>query len=284
MQERRVDCLGLTETQSDMQCCLYERLHQRQPISNRMDNVAYNARTPVCNGSPELSAKQDSDFVERQRGRPRKRVCFFRMRKRIDQRVGGNRGEVARVDEGDASIAGGDVDSVIVTNVAQVGTAQVLHEKAGPKDSPSRRTRAEMHFDRMMWHDRIGGGPRNRNEDDLPDALGAGHIDQPVQGASGIRDGRRAQQEDGIASRDGTAIGIWFQVIKLDAVPRAARFSGKTRANTRTRRNPPLTEEADHLAANVPAGTRDEDRFQDQGGPDTVRSIAAASSGTKNGF
>jgi hypothetical protein len=72
--------------------------------------------------------------------------------------------------------------------------------------------------------------------------------------------------------------------IELDAARSVVGFGGKTRANTQPHRDPPLPQAPDHLAADVAAGASDEDRFQDRGGPDTVRSIAAASSGTKNGF
>ena len=205
---------------------LNENLSDWHSTATQMQEVGRDGRRLIENRSGELTGKDARRVGERQGLRPRQRVRLTLVSSRGDQGIDSNLGDIPNVDESGSAGAGWHEETVIVNDIVSVGIAQILSKKAWSNNSPALWSKPKVLLDRVVRHEGVVPGTCDGNEYDLPHPLTSCDVEERIEGRSGVGDGWRTKQEDGIAALHSATEGARFEEIEwdhLDVVHRTSR-------------------------------------------------------------
>ena len=134
--EVRCDALGLAEAEAGVQGGLHRGLRPRLALPAEVGEVAKDAGGDVADAAARRLGEGGGDLHEVDRAGAGQVVGLAEMRGGVAEDGRRGVGEVAEVDEGDLAAAGGQVEPVVLPDVAQVGLLEVLGEEAGAEDDP----------------------------------------------------------------------------------------------------------------------------------------------------
>ena len=143
----------------------------------------------------QLSRQHCRDLVEVERCRSGQEVANPAVSFRVPEDHRGHITEVAHVNERCAALPRGQVDAVVLDDVAAVSVGEVLREEPRPQGRPRQTGGQKMRLHPVVRHNPVGVSARHRREHDMLDAGPLGGVEERVQGPADANNGRRPDQE-----------------------------------------------------------------------------------------
>jgi hypothetical protein len=94
-----VNCLCLSESESNMENSLDEGLCEWQSTAPQMEHVGQDGRRLIAYRSGDLAGKEARCIGERKGIRPRQRVCLALVRSWVDKCIDCNLGDIPNIDK-----------------------------------------------------------------------------------------------------------------------------------------------------------------------------------------